>query len=135
MSFIKKNEDNDVDINITPLIDVVFLLLLFFMLTTTFTSRPGFKINLPKTSSSATENSNENINIYISSSGEISFNDKITSINEISKLLKEKTSVGTNQMVIISADESSKHGIVVDVMDKIKENGFSKITIATQKKK
>jgi len=135
LSFFKiKEEDSTDSINITPLIDVVFLLLLFFMLTTTFTSIPGFKINLPKAQSSTQEKTN-NINIFISETGEINFDSNKTNIKDLDILLKEKASIGTDQMVIISADQNSKHGLIVDIMDKIKENGFSKITIATQRKK
>jgi len=135
LSFFKDKTEEQVDtINITPLIDVVFLLLLFFMLTTSFTSIPGFKINLPKAQSASQEKTN-NINIFISESGSISFESEYVNLKDLEKLLKEKALLGTDQMVIISADQNAKHGIIVDIMDIIKENGYSKITIATQRKK
>jgi biopolymer transport protein ExbD len=134
LSFFKNNqEETSENINITPLIDVVFLLLLFFILTTTFTSLPGFKINLPKSQSASQEKTN-NINIFISEEGQISFDSKQINIKDLELILKEKAKIGTDQMVIISADQNSKHGLIVNIMDKIKESGFSKITIATRKK-
>lgn len=135
MSFFKNKEEYSSEINITSLIDVVFLLLLFFMLTTTFSAKPGFKINLPKSNNTGSEKDNNNINVYVAATGEISFNGNKVSIEEVSDLLKDKAKDGTEQMVIISADEAARHGVVVQIMDKIKECGFSKITIATQSKK
>lgn len=134
MSFFKAKDDSNSEINITPLIDVVFLLLLFFMLTTTFSAKPGFKINLPKSNNTASEKTNDNINVFISSRGDISFNGTKVEMVELSQLLKEKVKLGTEQMVIISADEEARHGVVVEIMDRIKQSGLSKITIATQGK-
>lgn len=134
MSFFKSKDDSSSEINITPLIDVVFLLLLFFMLTTTFSAKPGFKINLPKSSSAASGKESDSINVYVAATGDISFNGNKVSIGEVSELLKEKAKQGTEQMVMISADEAAKHGVVVEIMDRIKSSGFSKITIATQSK-
>ncbi|MBN1114358.1 MAG: biopolymer transporter ExbD, partial [Oligoflexia bacterium] len=89
MAFYRE-DDSDIDINVTPLIDVVFILLIFFMISTTFIATPGFKINLPKANAPSIKEQDKNITIAISREGIINFDGKITGIKELKSLILSK---------------------------------------------
>lgn len=133
MKFKDFSKNKGVDINLTPLIDVVFLLLIFFMVSTTFIYNDSLKIDLPKAKGENVE-VKENINIVVNSNGEININgDKVSRLGLERKLksLKQKM---PNATVVLQADKKSYHEDVVFVMDYCKRVGFSKLAIATEDK-
>jgi biopolymer transport protein ExbD len=131
MNFMVKDEE-EVKIEITPLIDVVFILLIFFMVSTTFVAAPGIKINLPKAKSDEIIRDRKDITIVISEKM-IMFNKVAVKLNEIEKEFNDfKTKYDNKALVIIKADKNVSHGIVVSVMDAAKRNGFNKLGIATE---
>lgn len=134
MDFTKRNIEEDVLIELAPLIDVVFILLIFFMVSTTFIAAPGIKINLPKAKSDEVIRDKQDITIVISS-GSIMFNKVAASLDSLdSRFEKFKKKYGEKTLVIIKADETVTHGMVVTVMDKAKVSGFNRIAIATEPK-
>ncbi len=122
----------DVIVDVTPLIDVVFLLLIFFMITTTFVNSPGLEVDLPKASSSDTQAQPSDVTIAVDEEGEIVFRHKKVSEQELSALLEAAQADNPNATVIVQADQEVFHGLVVKVMDIAKNAGFSKLAIATQ---
>ena len=135
MSFYDEKND-DIELNITPLIDVVFILLIFFMVSTIFVSKTGFKLQLPKANAKQIEKNNDNIEISISKKGKIAFNgEKIQNSTDLIKILKTnlKTKLIDKTTITLKADKHTYYGLVIDVMDKIKSIGINKIIIATQK--
>ena len=137
MAFYYRGEEKEGDINITTLIDVVFILLIFFMISTTFIAIPGFKINLPKTAAPALKNPRKNITITVSKTGAIDVNGQQTSITRLKNIIKEQIAKSeiTDPFVILQADKDTNHGFVVSVRDIIKQRGLTKIAIATEKQK
>lgn len=117
-------------LNITPLIDVVLLLLIFFMISTTFVAQPGINVDLPKTVSSEKRMGEEMI-VTMTKDRSIYLNEK--KINE--KYLLEKLKAGfdrnNNVLLVIKADKEVSHGRVVEVMDLAKQAGISRQAIAT----
>jgi biopolymer transport protein ExbD len=132
MSFYNKKENTE--INITPLIDVVFILLIFFMISTTFISVPGFRVNLPKTSAPSIKSNDKNLVITISRDNKIDINGNVSVINKLPELIKEQLKTLKDPLVILQSDKNTSNGFVVDVMDIIKESGLTKIAIATERK-
>jgi len=116
-------------IDIAPLIDVVFLLLIFFMLTSSFVFQPGIEINLPKAVTSEVIQE-ENIIITISSENIIYLNGRIATFKELRGKLK-KISTKKQRPLLIKADRRSSLGRVVEIWDLCREIGISKINIAT----
>ena len=129
-----RSRSEEVFINLTPLIDVVFLLLIFFMVSTTFaTIRYGIKVDLPRTTTPE-EKIEENIVISITKDNRIYLGKKwVKEENLVSLLRKEIKRKGS--LVIINADKEVKHGRVVRVMDLARKAGAGKLGILTASEK
>lgn len=118
-------------IDLAPIVDVVFNLLIFFALTLNFAISSGIKVNLPKATGEIVEA--RDVKIKISKDGEIYFNDKrLPSPEAVADELKKIPN--KDSLVIIRADSESLHGPVVQTMDLAKTNGFSKIAIGVEPK-
>lgn len=131
MNFSKK-EDDDVKIELAPLIDVVFILLIFFMVSTTFIAAPGIKVNLPKAKSDEIMRDKNDITLVISES-KILFNKMVVSIDGLEKRFSDfKAKYSSDVLVILKADKAVSHGLVVSVMDVAKRSGFNRLGIATE---
>lgn len=115
-------------IDIAPLIDIVFQLLIFFMLTSSFVMQPGIKVNLPKAVTSEVVKF-ENIELVISSENIVYLNAKIITMQELKTLLTQ--AAGRNQPVLIKADKRASLGRVVEVWDMCRDSGIAQINIAT----
>lgn len=115
-------------IEITPLIDMIFLLLVFFLLTSSFVIQPGIKINLPKAATSEIIQA-ENIEIIISGEDVIYFNTKVVTIKELESLFKQVAK--RKQSILIKADKRSSLGRVVEIWDMCRDLGVRQINIAT----
>jgi biopolymer transport protein ExbD len=120
--------------DLTPLVDVVFLLLIFFMLSTTFIVAPGIKVKLPKSSSTEISREKKEVRVVMAKDDKIFVEQKLVSIDELGKYLKKAVRESPEGMVIIQADERVLHGKVVEVMDVAKTSGFNKLAIATRPK-
>ena len=131
MKFTKK-DSTDVQLDLTSLIDVVFLLLIFFMVTTTFIQAPGLKVDLPKTQTQEFATQAKDIVISIDDRGHIAFKEKKVTLPN---LKTELLSLPRSTVMVLRADAKSAHGRVIEVMDLIKTLGFTELAIATDPKK
>ena len=107
-------------INITSLIDVLFLLLIFFMVTSTFLEQPGMKLELPSAQSSETAKV-EKLVLFIGPGGEIVFNDQTVALGDLEAVMADA----------LKADKTVQHGTVVTVMDIAKRVGLTKLVVGT----
>lgn len=123
------------DINLTPLIDVVFLLLIFFMVSTTFNRDSELSIELPAATAEAQERRPESIEVAIDAQGRF-YVDGRPLLNGQAKTLRQAlaSAAGEHQSppVIISADAKTPHQAVVQIMDAARELGFVRLTFATR---
>ncbi len=115
-------------IDIAPLIDVVFQLLMFFMLTSSFVMQPGIKVNLPRALTSEVVKY-ENVEVVISSENVIYTNGKVLTIQELKALLKQ--TAGAKGSILIKADRRASLGRIVEVWDMCRDLGITQINIAT----
>lgn len=115
-------------IDIAPLIDVVFLLLIFFMLTSSFIFQPGIKVNLPRAITSEML-SEENAVISITAENLIYYKQKLVTIKELSPLLKGIASA--RLPVLIKSDRKASLGRIVVVWDICRQEGVQQVNIAT----
>lgn len=116
--------------DIAPLIDIVFLLLIFFMLTANFILQPGIKVTLPAAENSQPQE-DQKISIFISESDEIYLDDLKVAIDDLEGILKDKLETVTDKTVVIRADEKIDLGLAVRIMDIAKGAGSSNVVIAT----
>jgi len=115
-------------IDIAPLIDIVFQLLIFFMLTSSFVIQPGIKVNLPKAVTSDVVSA-ENIEIIVSGENVIYLNGKVITTDELKKLLKQASK--RKQSVLIKSDRRASLGRVVEIWDMCRDLGLTQVNIAT----
>jgi biopolymer transport protein ExbD len=115
-------------IDIAPLIDMVFQLLIFFMLTSSFIMQPGIKVNLPKAVTSEVVK-NENIEVVISAENVTYLNGKVLTAQELKAILQEAAK--RKQPVLIKADRRASLGRVVEIWDLARDLSISHINIAT----
>lgn len=134
MKFRRQSNDN-VEINLAPLIDVVFLLLIFFMVTTTFTRETRLGVVLPEASGQPRVEVADHVEVVIGAGGEYLVNgEQLLRHDEatLRSVLLPMARAGTDRPLVITADASSPHQAVVRVMDVAGQLGFVNITITTQ---
>ena len=131
----KRTLREELSINITLLIDVVFLLLIFFMLTTTFSRETRLLINLPEANADLAENQSPQIEITVAREGGYTINGRALINSRLETLMRglELESGGDlNVPIILIADAEATHQSVVTAMDAISQSGFTRMNIATQ---
>ncbi len=115
-------------IDIAPLIDMVFQLLIFFMLTSSFIMQPGIKVNLPRAATSEVVKY-DNIEVAVSSENVLYINGKVITVQELKALLKQAAKAKGS--ILIKADKRASLGRVVEVWDMCRDLGITQINIAT----
>ena len=121
-------------LNLTPMIDIVFQLLIFFMVTAVFAITPGLDIKLPEAEESEAPEK-ENLFIVIDEQGAMKLNHKSVTYASLKRELMEKRKILDNTtMIVIQADEKVFHGQVVKVMDISKAAGIIDLVVATEPK-
>lgn len=134
MKFRRKPRET-VDINLASLIDVVFILLLFFVVTTTFTRETQLRVDLPEAvSGSPAEEQSKPIDITISADGIFSVNNQILPKSDLASLmeaLQKEANGDTNRPLSISADGKTQHQSVITAMDAAGKLGFSHLRMTT----
>ncbi len=118
------------ELNITPLIDVVLMLLIFFMISTSFIFQPGILIKLP-TATHSDASSPGGAQLLITADGELYFEQLRTSYDELEGRMKHHPD---KSLLLIKADQAVSHGDVVRTMNFAKRSGFQRLAIATRPK-
>ena len=120
-----------VEINIAPLVDVVFLLVIFFAVSTTFLENAGLKLELP-TSSSTAQREHEDITVILAADGALSIDGDVVDREALARRLTTQLGESERKLVILRADTTTPHGEVVSVMDLIREAGAEALTVAAR---
>lgn len=131
----RRQKTEDEGINLTPLIDVVFLLLIFFMVSTTFTKETHLSVDLPEAVGEQSSELPEQIEILISTEGSYSVNGQalVNSKIETLKSAISKTANGNTKVpLVITADAKTPHQAVVQAMDAAGQLGFAQLSITTR---
>ncbi|HEX2872749.1 MAG TPA: biopolymer transporter ExbD [Polyangiaceae bacterium] len=122
-----------VGINVTPLVDVVLVLLIVMMVSATYIVSQSLKVELPKTASSD-ETVSKTYVVTITKEGQYSFNDKPTTKQDLPALLAGAKAESSGLSLVITADEQARHGAVVGVIDVAKVAGITKFAINVETK-
>lgn len=127
------NEDDAIaEINITPFVDIILVVLIIFMVTTPMIMNPSIKIQLPK-AVSGEETTKTELNISIAKSGKILVNGTVVNDKALESKTKSLLTKNPNIQAIIAADKDVNHGTVIRVIDIVKSSGVSKFAISTEK--
>jgi len=130
--------DEDVEINLTALIDVVFTLIIFFVVTTSFNNRSALKITLPSSAVSQVEVQRQPLLVLIDRAGNYYVGDSTVIRSNLASLkdaIWQQAENDTARTIVIQADAMASHQSVITAMDAIGQLGFSKLSIATTSEK
>ena len=134
MKFISNNKSS-FSIEITPLIDIVFLLVIFFVVTSKVGDSQFLSLDLPKTESFQYETVQSTNEIVITNNANIYINDKVFNINDLDKLEQAIFELENNsESIILSAESDSLHIWVISIMDMLNKYGFNEVQIRTIEK-
>jgi biopolymer transport protein ExbD len=118
-------------VDVTPLIDIIFQLVLFFMVTTTFITAPGIQVDLPRSSAQTIFRDQQDLNIWVTDQGEVYVDQKAVSWEVLDATLDAAMAQDEDTLIIIKADANVDHGRVVTIMDLARTKGLSRLAIAT----
>ena len=124
----RRSGQQDVQINIAPLVDVVFLLVIFFAVSTTFLESAGLKLELPSSSSTA-ERETRTLTVSLTTDGVLYLGDEEVTRADLTESLRTQLEQTDDKVVILRADTHVEHGEVVRVMDLIRDAGAEGMTI------
>lgn len=135
-SKISRGSDDELpaisEINVTPFVDVVLVLLVIFMVTAPMLVREQMSVNLPK-AQSGEKSASQAISIVIDKTGSVLMAEKPIAMEQIEDEIKSLIAKNPNAQAVISADQDAKHGDVVHVMDLVKKAGLTRFAIQIQR--
>ncbi|MGL4561075.1 MAG: ExbD/TolR family protein [Brevinema sp.] len=122
------------DINMTPMIDIVFQLLTFFMITSTFIQTSSLNVDLPKAQTSDAVAQQQFI-INVDKNNTLTWNSQVISKNDLPSILKDFKAKNPDSSIVIQGDETIAYGLLVEIMDYARIAGIEKLSLATILKK
>ncbi len=132
MKLIDDDDKEISDINMTPFVDIILVVLIIFMITATFIVEGKIKLNLPKSKTAETgKQIKKNIEISIKKTGEMFLNGKPVSIKELKENLKQLKK--TDGVIVLRSDKDTKFQRIISVIDACKETGFENFIIEAKK--
>lgn len=117
-------------INLTPMVDMLFLILLFFLVTSSFIEQPNIRLELPSTKYASTSKIEERT-LTISQDGKLFYQNKPVERKDLITVLKDAFSRQDDKTLVLRADKNVPYGVVVDVMDAAKGAGLKRIVAPT----
>ncbi len=126
-------DDGINDINITPFVDVVLVLLVIFMVTAPVMIKESLKVNLPKTLTSDITSKADSIGVAITKEGQILLNGKLFTEESLKAEFQKIAKNSPNTNFLLSADADSRHGDVVKVIDLLKKNNLNRFALQVEK--
>ncbi len=128
---LRERKRADFLVEMTPLVDVVFLMLIFFMVSTSFTVSNSLKLELPTSKATAQDTQAKEVLISIDASGQLYVQEEAVADGDLRKRILNVSKGDPNMRVVLRADADTRHKRVVYVMDTIRELGMGKLAIAT----
>ncbi len=130
----RKGLGTDVNLNMTPLVDVVLQLVLFFMVTTQFAVLPGLKLILPGIDPEARVQvqKTERLDITLTAAGDLYFEEQPTTLKNLARHLERTGASGNEVVIVVSADQQVPYGRVIKVMDTLRLGGFNRVVFAAR---
>lgn len=133
MLYKRERRRNSLLVDLSPLIDVVFLLLIFFIVSTKFRDDAGMDLSLPS-SESRQQTKEEFLTVFVGRDESLRLGDRVVELPQLSAAIKQKLPDFKTKMVVLKVDKSVDHGTVVAIMDAAKKAGAEGLTFATDAK-
>jgi len=131
--YIPEEADEEFELNIIPMIDVIFAILTFFIISSLFLTRSeSLPVNLPKADSSEVQERTR-ITVTVKASGDIALNREAIILEDLQSSVRELMDSAQESVIVINADEAVEHGRVIAVMDKLREIEGAALGIATER--
>ncbi len=127
----RRPDEDDSEISVTPMLDIVFIMLIFFVVTTSFVKEPGIDPQRPQ-AHTATTNERGNILVGVSSADSIWMNKKRLAITEVRPLVEAAIAENPESSVVIVADQQATVGLVIDLMDEARAAGITNISLSAE---
>jgi len=127
---LKTVKSKTLTLNMTSLIDVLFILIIFFAVSSTFLEQPGIELNLPEAESSETYTT-QKIIIYADKDKNLFLNDQLISTNTLVEEIKKLGTLSEESSIVLKADQEVDHGDIIKIMDILRTNNIYKIIIST----
>ena len=118
-------------INVTPLVDITLVLLIIFMVTTTYIVNPSIKVDLPK-AATAEETTPSTVSVVLTVGGGLYLNGRETTEEALAAEVRRRVAEKPNLQVVIAADKDTRHGRVIHVVDLVKSMGVTRFAISTE---
>ena len=131
MKFRPEKKGRGLIINVTSLIDVMFLLLIFFMVSSTFKNQPAINLVLPR-SATASETVDTPAILFLTAAGEVYLNDSLIDLDSLAERLERMHIESGEDRMVLRADEKAAHGDVVELIDTIKQSGFTRVSLSAR---
>jgi len=123
--------EEETEINITPMLDIVFIMLIFFIVTTSFIKETGIDPQRPEAITAAKQERG-NILIGVSAIGEIWMNKRPVELASVRQMVEQARAESPESTVVIVADEEAETGVVIDLMDQVRLGGITNISVAAE---
>ncbi len=131
MNLRPNKKRSDLLIDLTPMIDVVFLMLIFFMVSTSFTANNSIKLDLPQSKAQAANKDIEQVTVSIDAKGQLFVQDEPVADGDLRRRILNISKGDPNMRVVLRADAEARHKRIVYVLDIVRELGMGKVGIAT----
>jgi len=131
MNLRPRQKRSDLIVDLTPMIDVVFLMLIFFMVSTSFTANNSIKLDLPQSKAQAANKEEKQVVISIKADGQLYVQDERVKDADLRRRILNISKGDPNMRVVIRADADARHKRLVYTLDTIRELGMGKVGIAT----
>ena len=128
------HEHEEAEIDMTPMLDIVFIMLIFFIVTTSFVKPMGIEYNTPENNTPTNSKKSDNILISIEKSGLIKLGDRLVDVERVTANVQQRLAEAPDAAVLIQAEKEARHGLVVKVMDQVKIAGVEKISVTEKDK-
>lgn len=131
MNFLPARKGRMLLINVTSLIDVMFLLVIFLMATSTFNYQPAINLILPRSATAVSSAETPSV-LYLTRDGRVFLNEQQIAPEELGAALKSLQAATGGDTMVLRADEKAAHGDVVHLIDILKQSGFTRVSISAR---
>jgi biopolymer transport protein ExbD len=126
-----REPEEDAAIDMTPMLDIVFIMLIFFIVTTVFVKEAGIEVNKPE-ASLAVLHKNANVFIAVTEDGDVWLDKRQVAVDSVRANIERLLTEQPTDYVIIQADMKAKHGLIVEIMDQVKAAGVDRVSVAAR---